>query len=88
MKKRMPILTILSTVIFALSFLLISCDGGEVNISVSGMVAPGDCLTLKHNLGRDNITFTAQFTKDGIVYGYREYAHIFGVEGELMVEPT
>jgi hypothetical protein len=47
------------------------------SLNVSGTVAPGSYLSLKHNLGREDLTFTAQYVKDGFIYDYTEYQGIF-----------
>jgi hypothetical protein len=48
------------------------------SLNVQGIVAPGSYLALTHNLGRDDLTFTAQFLKYGYIYDYNDYAWLFG----------
>jgi hypothetical protein len=47
----------------------ILCQDGQDagSLSVSGSVTSGSSLSLQHNLNRDDLTFTAQFIKDGYI---------------------
>ena len=56
-------------------------SGGSLNVSAT--VAPGAYLALAHKLGRDDLTFNAQFLKDGIIYDYGEYESTFGTEAVI-----
>jgi len=47
-------------------------------LSVSGSISPGSYLALQHNLGRDDLTFMAQFVKNGFIYNWNDYRSIFG----------
>ena len=57
MKVRTTVFTILCAALITFSFFAISCTTDEAtSLSVSGMVAPYDHLTLQHNLGTDYIS--------------------------------
>ena len=68
--------------------ILVQDGQNAVSLNVQGVIAPNDYLSLQHNLGRDDLTFTAQFVKYGYVYDCEEYGNIFGYEGELIIAPT
>ena len=45
--------------------------------TIRGIIPPGDFLSLEHNMGLDNLTFTSQFVKNDITYDYSEYKSQF-----------
>jgi len=51
-------------------------------------VPPGDYLALVHNLGRDDLTFVAQFVKDGATYTRTEYRENYGGPYRPITGPT
>jgi hypothetical protein len=56
--------------------------GGDTNTpfespSIRGIVNPGGCLTLNHNLGRTDLTFDAMYFKNGFVYDYTQVPYEF-----------
>jgi hypothetical protein len=56
----------------------LAVDGQDVDsMNVSGSVAPGYALSLTHGLNRADLTFTAQFVKNGYIYDYTDYAKYF-----------
>jgi hypothetical protein len=48
-----------------------------ITLTVRDNVAVQDYLTLTHNLGRADLTFKAQFLKNGYLYDYTDYATYF-----------
>lgn len=61
---------------------LMSSDG-KGGLNVSGTVAPGSYLSLAHGLGRGDLTYCAQFVKDGVVRDYGEYEKVFGLSATV-----
>ena len=56
------------------SWEILTQDGqNATSLNVSGSIAPGNYLSLQHNLGRDDLTFNAQFVKNGYIYDYGDY---------------
>ncbi len=53
--------------------------GSSLNVA-NISVAPGSFLTLSHGLNRSDLTFNAQFVKEGIVRNYDEYTRLYGIE--------
>lgn len=63
------------------SWEILSKDGiSGGSLSVNSLIAPGSFLSLKHNLNRDNLTFIAQFIKDGYIYNWNDYQTYFATE--------
>ena len=68
---------------------ILATDGENgVSLNEQGVIEPGAYLALVHNLGRDDLTFEAQFVKNGYIYDYTEYRELFADEGELLVPPV
>jgi|GEM_PF-1923244 len=63
------------------SWQIITKDGAPGgSISINGTIAPGSHLSLQHNLGRDDLSFVAQFIKDGYIYNWSDYQTFFSTE--------
>ncbi len=86
MKKIFIMLTFLYTVLLMPGCSSENAAGG--GLSVNGTVETGECLTLAHNQGRDDIAFTAQFVKENYIYSYDRYTDYFGGGLASVVEPT
>ncbi len=60
------------------SWEVLARDGvNAISLNESGTISPGQALVLQHNLGRDDLTFTGQFVKNGFIYDYSEYRELF-----------
>ena len=89
MKKQKAKLTLLiSILIFTI---IISCslaDGTKyiTSLSTNGAIEPTGYLSLKHNLNRNDLTFTGQFLKNGYIYDYNEYKNLFSDDSKVIIK--